>query len=248
MLICCNSYNLTNSDKIQIASAIILVITAVILYYTLKAIQASNEENARLNRLQAAENTIIKQIEFHNNLLKGIIVSGEEVEKKGTKPFVGQNAFIIFYGILKKNYVIMPGNRYKNSNDMEAEENRIKDAYTALYNSHGSKLGNYFKNLYLLITYINDVNIKDFNKEYYIDLVKSQLSKFEILLLAYNCVWIQRKPKPIGKNFIEFAKTYNLLSALETDELIRSVSSVQHKDIFKNKYGIDFANPIEFTN
>ena len=107
-------------------------------------------------------------------------------------------------------------------------------------------MGNYFKNLYLLVKYINDIKIKDFDRSYYIDLVKSQLSKYEILLLAYDCIWIQDKPK--GQNFIELARDNNLLSALETEELIKSVSSVKHIDIFKDRYGISFRQPIEFTN
>lgn len=74
-------------------------------------------------------------------------------------------------------------------------------------------LGNYFKNLYLLVKYIRDTNVKDFKKDYYIDLVKSQLSKFGILLLAYDCIWIQNK-KP-GDRFLDLARDTDLLKSLE---------------------------------
>ena len=200
-----------------------------------------NEENARLNRLQAVENTILKQIEFHNNLLKGISINIALTGRGYGIPNApanasGQEAFEIFYDILKNNYITMPGNTFKNANDIDAEERRIKDSFTQLYKEYGSMFGNYFKNLYLLVKYINDKNIKGFDKSYYFDLVKSQLSKYEILLLAYDCIWIQ-DDKPKGEKFIEFAKDNNLLSALETDELIKSVSSVKHIDIFKNRYG-----------
>jgi hypothetical protein len=246
MNICCISNGLSNSD-------IILIVTAVILLLTLIAIQHGNLNNARLNRLQAAENTIMKQLEFHNNMLKGINANialagrGYGVPDAPSTAY-GQEAFEIFYEILKQNYIRMPGNTYKNPQDMDAEERRIKDSFTQLYNEQGSKFGNYFKNLYLLVKYISDLNIDGFDKGYYIDLVKSQLSKYEILLLAYDCIWIQDKPK--GSNFIELAKNSNLLSALETDELINSetVSEVKHIDIFGNRYGIIFGKPIEFTN
>jgi hypothetical protein len=246
MNICCISSSLSNSDMI-------LIITAIILLLTLIVIQKGNLENARFNRLQAVENTIMKQLEFHNNILKGINVNIALAGRGYGFPDApntayGQDAFEILYEILKHNYVTMPGNSYKNSQDIDAEERRIKDSFTQLYNEYGSKFGNYFKNLYLLVKYISDSKIKRFDKGYYIDLVKSQLSKYEILLLAYNCIWIQDKPK--GSNFIELAKKNNLLSALETDELISSenVSEVKHKDIFVNRYGITFSKPIVFTN
>lgn len=250
MNICCISFNLSNSDIIGIVNIIVLFITAGILLYTLLAIKTSNEENTRLNRLQAAENTIVKQLEFHYNMLKGINIinsTGKQYGEYLNRIVYGQTAFEVLYDTLKDIYVKMPGNSYKDSNDIAAEERRIKDSFTQLYNEYGSQFGNYFKNLYLLISYINDITIKDFNKKYYISLVKSQLSKYEILLLAYNCIWIQIRPKPKGRNFIEFAKEYDLLSALELNELIESVSSVNHKEIFNN-YGITFYETIGFTN
>lgn len=226
----------------------IYIVIAVIGYIQLKAMKRGNEENARLNRLQAVENTILKQLEFHYNLLNRIKVNYGLTGKGFGYPDAptdayGQEAFELFYDILKQNYKTMPG-FFKD--DMIDEERRIKDSFTQLYKVHGSLFGNYFKNLYLLIKYINDIKIGGFERRYYIDLVKSQLSKYELLVLAYDCIWIQDKPK--GDNFIEFARDNNLLSALEEDELIKSASSVSHVSIFKEHYGIVFGRLVEFTN
>ena len=247
MNICCISHGLSSSD-------IILIITAAILLLTLIAIQYGNVENARMNRLQSAQNAIIKQMDYHNNLVKGISIHLALAGRGYGEPNMpniatGQDAFEIFYDILKQKYITMPGNTYKSNDDMDAEERRMQDSFTALYREHGSKFGNYFKNLYSLINYIDDKDIKGFEKDYYIGLIKSQLSKYEILLLAYDCICFKDE-KPQGKNFIEFAKKYDLLSALETDELIDSsaVSAVKHIDIFTNRHGITFGNTREFTN
>jgi hypothetical protein len=220
---------ITLNDIIQIVIAIIMLCSVLL-------IKKSNADNFKLNRLQAAENTIIKQIEFHNNILIEINIENN----------CGQKAFEILYSKLKKIYSTMPGNSYQNPNDSIAEENRIKDSFTQLYNTYGSSFGNYFKNLYLLITYIDKIEIKGFERDYYIDLVKSQLSKYEILLLAYDCIWIQ--DKSTGKNFIDFAKKYSLLSALESKELIQSISEVKHVNIFKHRYNIEFKDQIQFSN
>lgn len=242
MNLCCILFNFSD---------IILLVTAIILLFTLFEMRNGNAENARLNRLQQVENTILKQMEFHNNLLKGISVEYASTGRGFGYPnapvnAVGQEAFKLFYEDLKDIYIKMPGNSYKDANDMDAEERRIQDSFTRLYQLYGSHFGNYFKNLYLLIKYISEIKIKDFDKDHYIDLIKSQLSKYEILLLGYDCIWIQDKPKE--KNFIAYAKDNNLLSSLETDELISSVSAVKHIDIFKNRYGITFGKPIEFNN
>jgi len=230
---------------------VITLISVGILLLTLLQMKRSNDENTRLNRLQQAENTIIKLMEFQNDLLNGIRVNYADFGMGFGYPdaptlATGQAAFELFFKALKNNYLTMPGNKYKNERDIDAEENRIKDSFTALYNEHGSVFGNYFKSLYLIIKYIKGVRIKGFDSRLYISIVKSQLSKFQILLLGYDCIWIQNKPK--GLNFIELAKDTNLLSALETDELIESVSKVSHLEIFRDKYGIDFESPNEFTN
>ena len=231
--------------------SIILAVTGIVLYMTARIMKKGNDENARLNRIQAQENTILKQLELHYNLLARIRIpyadAGMGFGFEGAPTYAsGQEAFKLLYEILKGNYQRMPGNTYKNKYDADAEEGRIQDAFTRLYTEYGSLLGNYFKNLYLLIKYIDSVSIKDFDKQYYMDLVKSQLSKYEILLLAYDCIWIQDKPK--GQNFVELASRNNLLSALEADELIQSVSEVRHIDVFRDRYGILFGEPIEFKN
>jgi hypothetical protein len=223
---------------------IILTVTAIILYRTARIMKRGNDENAILNRVQAAENTIFKQIEFHNSLLKAITVLSREGYVHG------QDAFKFMYNELQKIYHRMPGNAYKHPSDIDAEINRIKDSFFQLYREYGNTFGNYFKNLYLLVKYIddraNDTSLKGFQGDYYINLIKSQLSKYEILLLAYDCIWIQDKPK--GENFIELAKRNNLLSALETEDLFQSVSNVTHIELLKVRYGIDFEHARAFTN
>lgn len=218
--------------------SIILIITGLILFATAWIMKRGNDDNAKLNSKQVAENTIIKQMEFHNNILNRINITAQTAQT-----LHGQDAFVIFYSLLRAHYNSMPGNF---ENNIKGEEKRISDSFTQLYNEHGSQFGNYFKKLYLLVSYINDIKIKGFDKRYYIDLVKSQLSKYEILLLAYDCIWIQDKEK--GRNFIEFAQKYDLLSALETNELIISKGSIKHEVIFNERYKIFFNNPLQFTN
>lgn len=69
MAFCC----VTFKTEVSI-DTMILLLTGVVLYFTARIMKKGNNENARLNRLQTAENSILKQLEFHYNLLCRISV------------------------------------------------------------------------------------------------------------------------------------------------------------------------------
>jgi hypothetical protein len=246
----CISPGLSNSDMITLfiglLSVAVAAISVYILYKTLVAIKISNETTATLNQVQSAETTIIKQIEFHYNLLKGISINIAEAGRgygipNGPEVVYGQDAFEIMYDILKEKYkyVVTLGNE---NNVEEIENTKIIAAFSALYKVCGSKFGNYYKNLYFLIKYIDELpQKKEYKKTYYIDLIKAQLSKYEILLLAYDCIWIQDKTK--GENFIEYASKHGLLSALETEMLM----DPRHRTLLEKRYKINFRSHNELN-
>jgi hypothetical protein len=188
-----------------------------------------------LNRLQAAEGTIIKQIEFHYTILDGIEVYDKEEEAE----IRGKAAFDYLYRELEKFYDPRPENFSK---DIDQVEDRITISFDKLYTEYGNQFGNYFKNLYLLIDHIDQITLEGFDKTYYIELVKAQLSKYEILLLAYDCIWI-RWDKLKGKKFIDYAKKYKLLSSLETNELIKDAITLER--LMNERYAIFFPKPNE---
>ena len=124
ILICIQTPIISVSDLISIANTAILIITLWVM-------KRGYEENTRLNRLQQAENTIVKQIEFHNNLMKGISIDYASTGRGFGYPNAptnayGQDAFGLLYEILKENYSTMPGNTYKNEFDIDAEENGLR--------------------------------------------------------------------------------------------------------------------------
>lgn len=210
----------------------------------------------------------MKQIEFHYTLLKGISIdirsTGRGYGYEGAQNVLfGQETFQIIYDDLSNIYLNINGtytDDFKRILEQESVkkliakkgqlEGLIYASFTILYNhnEYGSKFGNYYKNLYYLIRYIDKLSKKkEYNEEsgkieYYIDLIKAQLSKYELLLLAYDCIWIQDKPK--GENFIDYASKYALLSALETENLI--VPDI-HKKLLEEKYNIKFRRVNELS-
>lgn len=221
---------------------IIAIVTTFITFITVIIMVNGNRQNARQSQLQSVENTIIKQLEFHYDLVNRMKLNLEEMGggfgSSSISPIItGSDTFEEFYRIFKDKYSKLPLLNVRNK--VISEEQKICEAFGSLYNMYGTQIGNYFKNLYLLFRYIDEKKkeLKGFDGDHYVKLVKSQLSKYEILLLAYNCIWLQDKPH--GKRFIDLASKHKILSALETDELIHS-ENISHPEIFERKYGIEF--------
>src|SRR5262249_7424572 len=116
---------------------------------------------------------------------------------------------------------------YKSAEDPnKGIKEQIKNAFEKLYtNTHGV-FGSYYKNLYCLVKYIHDLGVNHPKRSYYIDLIKAQLSKYEIILLFYDCIWINDQQP--GENLIDYVIELDILSSLEDTELIRPT----HRDFF----------------
>lgn len=211
-----------NQDISGNANAIIAISTAGLLIFTIiLAVIAYRtfKSSVRFSRGQSIENTFFKMIELHISKCNGMyfFFAGDD------KRVYGVEAFACLYAQLKGNYKTC-----KNSNKGYAERELIEKAFQKFYH-YNSQIGSYYKNLYYLVKYIDqieDVKIK----EVYKGILKAQLSRFEILLLAYDCIWIEGD-KNKDDEFSTLIGKFDLLSALEIDSLLDK----SHEAIFKRK-------------
>jgi len=190
----------------------------------IKEYTVSATNNEKLNQIQINNNAFNRQIELHYTLIERMI-SIISMAKAFDKDI---EIFKYLYFDLADIYNVSDPNKN--------EIDRIADSFNQLYGKYGHAFGSYYKNLYNLLSYIDNIHTEDpqYNKAYYVNTLKAQLSKYEILLLAYDCIWIQDK-RPPQKNFIDYARQYELLTALETDELLNN----GHIALFRDKYNID---------
>jgi hypothetical protein len=204
----CNAEFLTGWSTFALAA--LTVALGIFAYVQLKDIKKFIRRYTKVSKAQSTENTIIKQIEFHHKILDRMStmnINGQQMSFRDMSQTLD--------GIYKLS-----------ENPNIAIIKQIKNAFSKLYlNTHGI-LGSYYKNLYCLVKYIHELGEKYPKRSYYIDLVKAQLSKYEIILLFYDCIWIDDQEE--GENFIDYAIGLNLLSALEDDGLIRPT----HKELF----------------
>ena len=204
----CNAEFLTGWSTFALAA--LTVALGIFAYVQLKDIKRFIRRYTKVSKAQSTENTIVKQIEFHHKIL----------DRMSTMSINGQQMSF------RDMYQTLDGIYKTAENHNVPIIRQIKNAFGTLYLSTHGIFGNYYKNLYCLVKYLHELGEKYPKRSYYIDLVKAQLSKYEILLLFYDCIWINDQDE--GKNFIDYAIGLNLLSSLEEDGLIRPT----HKGLF----------------
>lgn len=111
----------------------------------------------------------------------------------------------------------------------DSEIKKIKDSYKIFYNSAQVYVGHYFRNLYNIVKFINNSDMTFEEKKVYSNLVRAQLSSYELLLLFYNCLSSRG-----NKKFKPLIEEYSFLNNLPTGRLITR----DHKKLYDpNAYG-----------
>lgn len=165
-------------------------------------------------REQTLQNAFFQMLSFHNEIVKGIVY----IDKgHAQQRFEGRDCFGKFYNELCR-VPVSEGISDKQLKDQEYMGQR----YSNFYLNYQDDLGHYFRNLYNIIKFIHTNDFK--NKKYYTNLVRAQLSVYEIILLLYNCEFGLGR-----KKFKQLVERYSLLKTLDEDLLIYN----KHKDLYE---------------
>jgi hypothetical protein len=121
----------------------------------------------------------------------------------------GRDCFRFFYKRLKPFYTNRLNEKNKNLNPYYV----INDSYQELFQVYQKDLGHYFRNLYNLIKFVHNSDVKD--KHVYTNIIRAQLSSHELLMLFYNSIsnYGNEKFKPLIEN-------YHLLKNISFGELL----------------------------
>ena len=82
--------------------------------------------------------------------------------------------------------------------------------YNKFYELYGHLLGHYFRTIYNIVKFVDSSALSEEQKMFYTNLVRAQLSKYELGLLFYNC--LSRYGR---KRFLPLIIKYRLLKHLE---------------------------------
>ncbi len=167
-------------------------------------------------KIQRFENTFFKQLEF-------LAICRNDIFHKisdNTSPLIGRNAIKNMYEDFVKNHLKKwqdksdgYGYRLSYIDDLK-EISTLQEKYSDFYSEeYGDELGQYFRTIYNILKFV-DTNKLISDKKIYTNLLRAQLSRYELSLLFYNCL------SSFGeKKMMPLVKKYEILKHLEKSTL-----------------------------
>lgn len=159
-------------------------------------------------RKQNFETTFFSLINLHHG-----IVTSMQLTYLNESP-TGRECSRIFNSILRQKHTSHRTTRSseKNIRLQNLYEQEIADVYLEFYNEWQSIIGHYFRNLDSIVRFIKES--ENIDRQFYIRMVRAQLSSFELALLFYNCL------SSPGKGFKPLVEEFALLKTVEDIHLL----------------------------
>lgn len=169
------------------------------LTLTRKEVRGQKKELKYQNKTmkkQAFEHTFFQMLAVHYNNVKDITYHANTNTK-------GRSAIKKFYEDFKSNKV---------TDNYQA--NNVKDfpkMYQRFYENHKYQIAYYFSNIFHVLDFINSSTVK--NKKFYTDLLRAQLSEYELKLISYHGI-----SEYCENGFKSLIEEYSILKNLLYDE------------------------------
>lgn len=179
--------------------------------------------------VQTFENTFFQLMLLHNEIVSSIHmeVTDHDVEKGEIKQTVnGRDCFVEYYRIYKRFFHASFEEVRYDQLDEEMSKELINSSYTLFFEASQANLGHYFRNFQAIIKFIDKSELK--RREFYIDLIKAQLSNFELILIYFHCISV------LGKNIKPLIEKYSMFAHIPDDELVRITKYIYDEKAFKS--------------
>ncbi len=199
-----------------------------------KSAEALNIQNETLSK-QNFENTFFQMLRRISELVSQATrkqqVLGYTVEARTAN---GREAFeTMFKADLRNIY-----NQLALSSDPVA---RVELAYQKFYSERRGELGHYFRSLYHLFTFIDRSDLSEHDKSIYANIVRAQLSTYELCLLFYNGVWGEGKA-----GFKPLVEKYGILKHLDPRDLL-DPTHIENRDFYQPTAFMGREERLEYT-
>ncbi len=177
-------------------------------------------ESTRILQFQKFDSTFFNLLNQHNEIVNAITVTSATAPPRTV---TGRECFATLYNYVW-GYITRVGASQGGVPNRDLDLERTLDHYQDWWEREEPRAGHYFRNLYNLIKLIdrND-NMMYEEKKTYTNIVRAQLSSYELLLLFYNCLssYGSEKFKPL-------VEKYHLLKTVPGDKLINE----RHRDAY----------------
>lgn len=132
---------------------------------------------------QVFETTFFQLLQLHNEIIQSL-----QIEKgfgSSKTSLHGRDVFSVLFteklvnGDAELEYFHQFGNHIDFSDDINGQ-------YLVFHRLYGHLVGHYFRNIYQILKYIDQSDVED--KKFYSNLIRAQMSDYELGLLFYNCI------------------------------------------------------------
>jgi uncharacterized membrane protein len=180
------------------------------LEYTRKELKKSADARKEQNKNQERQNfegTFFQLLQLYHNQVNTLTLLTENMENG--RELKGRECFLSFYKVLQDIYKNTVAEKTVRS-DIKIIEHSYKKLYSYGYQE---SLGHYFRNIYNIIFFVSEhENIDDKDKHKYINILRAQLSSYELCFIFYNCLYSKYVVKEVG--FFNLVEKYYLFECL----------------------------------
>jgi len=189
-----------------------------------KALERQNDSTAE----QKKPNIFFQMLSLHNQMVESIDLHHA---KNKTLVAKGRDCFSRFYTRLSEEY------KKEVAKNLYSDEKCIQRAYANFWRKHQLELGHYYRFLYGMVVFVD----KEFsNDDYYMGILRAQISDQELLLLFYNALTQQ------GAAFKPLIERWALFDNLPTMRLLSFKDG--HRTYFsESAYSSELANALRLV-
>jgi hypothetical protein len=173
----------------------------------------ANAESARsqldLMQYQRFEDTYFRLLGLYNEVVQSLSISvGPSSRYSGetAHTYTGRECLRAIHERLLTDYM----NKAARGDIASTALDGIEIEYKEFYDQHGHLVGHYFRTIYNAIKFVDRSHLSATEKKAYTNILRAQLSKFELGLLFYNVASTYGRDR-----MLPYVKQYHLLKHLE---------------------------------
>jgi len=179
-----------------------------------KKIEADSRKREESEIIRDFENSFFNMLSILQTLIQDMKVEGSS----GTTLAEGRHVFLYFFRRFKKEI----RQKYGMSLDFDSHDGlevkkasmQMSNGYRFYFRSRAQNLSHYYRYIYNMFKIIHESDLTSVNKKKYANILRAQLSNYELLMLFYNANFVH------GRKFKKYVNTYAILDNLPAEKLI----------------------------
>ena len=165
-------------------------------------------------KLRDFENSFFNMLSILQTLIKDMRVENAS----GRKLAEGRHVFLYFYKRFKKEVRLKNGRRLdfntQDYSDVQQASLLMSNEYRFFFKNRAQNLSHYFRYVYNMFKIIHESELCNVDKKKYANILRAQLSNYELLMLFYNANFVH------GKKFILYVNSYAIMDNLPVEKLV----------------------------